>query len=117
MPEEKFSTFKQKKIAKKPRLSSHVIAIIMQRDPEERLPEWEEIAAVSCAVQNIYLSCTLRGLGCYWSSPKFLCESPALLNLPEGQRCLGLVYLGVPKPDLSFDVVKGDVKDKVEWVD
>ena len=51
-------------------LAGAVIAIILHRDPEERIPEWEEIASVAMAVQNMWLSCTAINLGCYWSSPK-----------------------------------------------
>jgi nitroreductase len=36
------------------------------------VPEWEEIAAVSMAVQNMYLTCTANNIGCYWSSPKIV---------------------------------------------
>lgn len=116
IPKEKFSALKHKKLMQKPILSSHVIAISMQRHIDSGLPEWEELAAVACAVQNIYLSCTMRGLGCYWSSPKFLCENPEILSLPEGQKCLGLVYIGIPKEDLTFNVVKGSVEEKTIWV-
>ncbi len=89
-----FSEEKMKKSADKPLLSGAVIAIIMQRDPEARVPEWEEIASVAMAVQNMWLSCTALGLGCYWSTPKAALEANDFLGLGPGQRCLGLFYLG-----------------------
>ncbi|MDB5205810.1 MAG: nitroreductase, partial [Flavisolibacter sp.] len=44
-----------------PLMASHVIALCLKRDPNKKFPEMEEIAAVSCAVQNIYLSVTAYG--------------------------------------------------------
>lgn len=93
-PEEKRSDIKIKKIGEKPLQSSVVIAICMQRDPEERLPEWEEIAAVSAAVQNMWLSSTAYGIGSYWSSPSSITNASDFLALKDGERCLGLFYMG-----------------------
>ena len=45
----KFSEYKFKKLLKKPILSSVVLLICMQRDHNESIPEWEEVAAVSMA--------------------------------------------------------------------
>lgn len=59
------------------------------------VPEWEEIAAVSMAVQNMYLACTANGVGCYWSSPKIVEHLKKSLTLEENQRCLGLFYMGM----------------------
>ncbi|MFQ5448431.1 MAG: nitroreductase family protein, partial [Saprospiraceae bacterium] len=44
-PEEDFSELKFTKAKGKPMKSACVIAVCMKRDPEERVPEWEEIAA------------------------------------------------------------------------
>ncbi|UFH31286.1 nitroreductase family protein [Chryseobacterium sp. C-71] len=58
------------------------------------VPEWEEIAAVSMAVQNMYLTCTANGVGCYWSSPKIVDHLKESLTIEENQKCLGLFYMG-----------------------
>lgn len=58
------------------------------------LPEWEEIAAVSMAVQNMYLTCAANGIGCYWSSPKIVDQLKESLTIEENQKCLGLFYMG-----------------------
>ena len=54
---------KIKKLMYNPTKSAAVIAICMQRDPYESIPEWEEVAAVSMAVQNMWLCCTELGIG------------------------------------------------------
>jgi nitroreductase len=56
--------------------------------------EWEEIAAVSMAVQNMYLTCTANEVGCYWSSPKIVDHLKDSLTIEENQKCLGLFYMG-----------------------
>ncbi|MDR4893179.1 MULTISPECIES: nitroreductase family protein [unclassified Chryseobacterium] len=58
------------------------------------VPEWEEIAATSMAVQNMYLTCTANNIGCYWSSPKIVEELKNSLTIEENQKCLGLFYMG-----------------------
>ncbi len=58
------------------------------------VPEWEEIAAVSMAVQNMYLTCTANNIGCYWSSPKIVDSLQESLTIEENQKCLGFFYMG-----------------------
>ncbi|OVE62796.1 nitroreductase family protein [Chryseobacterium mucoviscidosis] len=58
------------------------------------VPEWEEIAAVSMAVQNMYLTCTANNIGCYWSSPKIVDHLKESLTIEESQKCLGFLYMG-----------------------
>lgn len=109
-----FSEEKYKKNAMKPLLAGAVIAIVMRRDPEARVPEWEEIAAVAMAVQNMWLSCTAIGLGCYFSTPKTVQEASAFFELKPGERCLGLFYLGWHEmPDLEGK--RGAVGEKTLW--
>jgi len=115
-PAESFKEMKYKKTKGKLQKSSHVIALCVERDPTGVLPEWEELAALACAVQNMYLSCTVRGIGCYWSSPKTILDAADFLNLLEGQRCYGLMYLGVPIDGLELNAKRGDVKDKTVWI-
>lgn len=93
-PADLFSEEKMKKNGENPLRSGAVIAIVMQRDPAESVPEFEEIAAVAMAVQNMWLTCTALGLGCYWSTPKAALQANEFLNLNPGERCLGLFYLG-----------------------
>jgi nitroreductase len=114
-PEEKFSQKKYDKTKAKPLQSACVIAICMQRDPEERLPEWEEVAAVACAVQNMWLSCTAYDIGCYWSSPRSIIEANDFLGLKNGERCLGLLYMGYHDlPDLPAQ--RQPIAEKVVWL-
>ena len=112
---DKYSERKYQKRKKNPLKSSHVIAICMQRDSEERIPEWEEIAAVACAVQNMWLSCTALGLGTYWSTPDAILEADDFLGLKEGQRCLGLFYIGKWDATINIQSMRNPIEEKVVW--
>jgi nitroreductase len=90
------------------------IAIIFERDAADRIPEWEEIAAVSMAVQNMWLTATSLGLGAFWSTPEFLPLLNDIFEIQSRQKLLGLFYLGeiaveYPSPG------RGDILAKVEW--
>src|SRR5699024_4257378 len=52
----RFSERKYNKTKEKFLQSSCVIVICMQRDPKERIPEWEEVASTAMAVQNMWLT-------------------------------------------------------------
>jgi nitroreductase len=58
----------------------------------------EEIQAVACAVQNMYLTCTAYGMGGFWSTPKLIYSQQMnqFLELSEKDKCLGLFYIGYP---------------------
>ena len=114
---EKYSEKKFKDLKTKVLKSSHVIAIGMQRDPDEKVPEWEELAAVACAVQNLWLSASAAGLGGYWSSPGYIMDQfSKLVALQEGERCLGFFYLGVPLEDLPLQSERRPIEEKVNWI-
>jgi nitroreductase len=66
----------------------------MVRNTKINLPEWEEIAAVSSAVQNIALTCTAHKIGSYWSTKPVAIDYVAQFGLAENEKSLGLLYLG-----------------------
>ncbi|MFK5974084.1 MAG: nitroreductase [Flavobacteriaceae bacterium] len=108
--------FKIQKLIENPKRAGAIIAICMQRDPNESLPEWEEIAATAMAVQNMWLCCTEMGIGCYWSSPGLVQYMDDFFAMEEGERCLGFFYMGyydgeIPEPE------RRSIGDKVIWMD
>ena len=113
-----FSEAKYQKILNKPRKSAYVVAIIMNRDEQERVPEVEEVCAVSCAVQNMWLACTAYGIGAYWSSggPTFHEEGAEFLALKENEKCLGYFYMGYYEP-VELSSPRGAIEDKITWID
>lgn len=105
---------KVKKLIENPKRAGAVIAICMQRDPNESLPEWEEIAATAMAVQNMWLSCTALGIGCYWSSPGLIKYMDEFFEMKEGEKCLGFFYMGNYDEELP-EGIRSPIADKVEW--
>tara|TARA_B100001146_G_C16201135_1_gene444775 strand:+ start:4698 stop:5258 length:561 start_codon:yes stop_codon:yes gene_type:complete len=111
----KFSKIKQKKIAEKPLQSACVIAICMQRDPNESVPEWEEIAATAMAVQNMWLAATEMGIGAYWSSPGLRNHLNAHVSMGEGEQCLGFFYMGKYDGPLESGTRHTSIEEKTTW--
>lgn len=91
-----FDELKMKKAGEKALQASAILAICVHRSPESHIPAWEETAAVACAVQNLWLSCTALQLAGYWSTPKAIGSMKDFLGLNEVEECLGLFYLGWP---------------------
>lgn len=112
---EKFSERKYEKIKHKFLRSSCVILICMQRDPKERIPEWEETAATAMAVQNMWLTASTLGIGAYWSSPALRNEVGRFVELEAGECCLGFFYMGYYDTELPEGFRK-PLKDKVQWL-
>ena len=119
-PPEKFSEVKLEKYGRRADKVSHVIAIVMRRSDLANLPETEEISAVSCAVQNLWLTLTAipEAVG-YWSTGNLIYteEFAQFLNLNQDERCLGLFYIGMLKKDaIKPSVKKKPIADKTEWI-
>lgn len=100
-PEEQFKESKYEKFRNRAESVSVMIFVSMERDENSRIPEIEEIEAVACAVQNMYLTCTAYGLGAFWSSPKFIYddEFANYLGLKQPAKCLGIFYMGYTDKD------------------
>ncbi len=114
--EEKPKQIKIKKLEENPVKAAAILLICMQRDPQLRIPEWEEIAATAMAVQNIWLSATDLGIGGYWSSPSLIRYMDEFVDLNEGEKCLGLFYLGYSDYPLT-EAQRTPIEEKVEWLD
>lgn len=105
------------KVDKLKRILEHVpvaIAIVLERDVGERIPKWEEIAAVSMAVQNMWLCATAKGLGGFWATPKFLPLIESTLNLQARQKALGFFYVG----EIAMDYPspgRNAIEKKIVW--
>jgi len=101
----------------KPMLSSHIIAIGMKRDEKNSVPEIEEVGAVFCAVENMYLTATAYGVGCYLSTGgvTYFEEAKEFFGLGKNDKLLGFLHLGMPKSNLGEGKRK-PIEDKVRWV-
>lgn len=115
---ENFKEKKLKNLVEYPLMSSHVIVVGMKRTTVISIPEEEEVLAVGCAIENIYLSLTAYGLGGYLStgSVSFLNESKEYFGLAENDKLLGIFFVGYPA-NLSNPLSKRNpVAEKVKWI-
>ena len=117
-PEDKFSGVKYKKTVNNPTKCSHVIAICMHRKADETLPEWEDIAAMAMAVQNLWLAATAKNLGGYWSSPKTAqsTEVTQFLQLDENTKCFGFFYLTKNNDLQAPTSPRTPIEEKITWL-
>tara|TARA_B100000902_G_scaffold208214_1_gene198235 strand:+ start:4428 stop:5012 length:585 start_codon:yes stop_codon:yes gene_type:complete len=106
---------KIKKLKTKFEKSSHIICICMQTN-KDLLPEWEEIAATSMAIQNIWISCVNSNIGGYWSTPKFITKINSFLSLKENEKCLGFFYIGIHNSKSITRNNRDNITEKVEWI-
>jgi nitroreductase len=102
----------------KPLLSSHIVAVCMKRDERKAVREVEEIGAVFCAIQNIYLAATAYGVGGYLSTGgiTYFEESKKLFNLEKDDRLIGFFHMGVPKR-IPSALKRKPLQELMQWVD
>lgn len=112
---EKFLEKKYQKLKSNPRKAAAIILICMQRDSDQRLPEWEELAAVASAVQNMWLTSHAYNIGSYWSSPPLISHMKEFLQMNEGEKCLGLFYMGYYN-EVQAAPKREDIAQKVQWI-
>jgi nitroreductase len=101
----------------KPLEASHIIAVGMKRDEGNRLPEWEELGAVFCAVQNMYLTATAYGAGCYLSTGGITNfeEAKSFFGLGAEDKLCGFMFVGMPKGNVP-DGRRKPINEKVKWI-
>lgn len=114
-PVHQFLQKKYDSILEKAIQSSCIIALNAQLHPD-KLPEWEEIASLACAVQNMALTAEAFEVGAYWSSPGMIVELKDYLNLGEQEKCFGLFYMGYhnEKPRTA---ARTPIDNKIKWID
>ena len=59
----------------------------------------EDLMAAACAAYVVLLGAHARGLAGYWRTPAVLPtpEGRAAMGIPDGERPIGLLYLGTPR--------------------
>jgi len=101
---------------------SCMIAVVMRRQSgPRRFPEWEEAAAVACAVQNMHIQSTrFKQLACYWSSwhdaARDCVEMKRFLDMGDEDKCMGFFIVAQAKnPDFQVRRTRDPSLMDVEW--
>jgi nitroreductase len=115
---EKFTEAKYNKLKEDYLKASHVIAICYKKDPDSRIPEIEEVAAVACAVQNFALTLHAYGYGGYWTTGGITYYESAKLffNLTGQDKLMGFYLCGVPAYSPPA-IPRKPIEEKTTWVD
>lgn len=111
----KFKQGTYEKLQANPLRCSHVVAIGLKR--HDNVPEMEEIASLGCAMENVYLSMAVHGVGGYWSTGgvTYYPGSQQLFGLGENDKLMGFLSMGIIKTP-SPDRTPGDFSAKLTWI-
>jgi len=114
-------TFKEERykgLQTKPFQSACIIVVGMKRDEKQSVPEVEELGAVFCAVENLYLSTVAHGLAGYLSTGgvTYFEQAKSLFGLGPADRLIGFFHLGVPK-EWPKDWDRKPVDAVTQWVE
>jgi nitroreductase len=96
---------------------SHIIAVYMKRGSNPNIPVLEEIAATSCAVQNVLLGAEAKGISVLWSTGGMTLK-PAMkqyFELGEEDAVLGLLYMGYSSEGSKPGQRNTPLEQKVQW--
>lgn len=113
-PAEKYNETTEANMGKKATQSNVAIAIIVNYTGG--LPDWEELAATACAVQNMWLAAHSLQIGGYWASPGLINHLGPFLGLEENQQCVGIFYMGHHNAE-AREPVRSPIEEKIRWED
>lgn len=97
--------------------ASHLIIAIMKRGENPKIPQLEEIAATSAAIENILLGASALDIASFWSTGG-MTHSLAFkehLQLGEHDHVMGLVYLGYTDEPAKEGKRNTPLADKISW--
>ena len=105
------------KLQQNPLKASHIIAVGMARTTTKNIPEIEDIIAVACAIQNIYLSVNAYGLGGYLTTGgiTYKHKARAFFNLDADDKLLGFFYIGHIAVS-SAPAKRLPLEERVNWI-
>jgi len=112
-----FDLEKFERIRTKMDTCSHVISIGLKRN--NVIPEYEEISAVACAVQNMWILASAYKVGCYWSSlgADMFEEIKTYFDLEEKDKLMGFLFIGKYKLEKWPITRRDNIKDKTKWIE
>lgn len=115
---EDFNQVRYDRLRNRPLKASHVIGIGMKRGDNPKVPEIEEVCAVACAVQNMWLTAHSLGLASYWStgSKAFSPEMKEFFGLEGEDKSLGLFYIGKSGKSHPEGRRLTSIEAKTSWV-
>jgi nitroreductase len=96
---------------------SHIIVAVMKRGDLAKIPPFEEIAATSCAIQNMLLGATALNIASFWSTGG-MAVKPVLkefLGFGEDDLVMGILYFGYAD-EYPEGQRNTEIEEKITWV-
>jgi nitroreductase len=114
---DKFTTAKYKGIIENGEKISHLVLVYMKRQPAQKIPLIEEIAAVAAAVEHILLGAEALDIASLWSTGGMTHHESMkkMLELADDDLVMGLLYLGYsdePAPEGKRNI---PLSEKITW--
>jgi nitroreductase len=117
-PEDKRQQATYDKLLHNGDMASHLLVAVMKRGTNVKIPQLEEIAAASAAIQNVLLGATALGIASFWSTGG-MTHTHALkehLGFGADDLVMGLVFLGYSDEPAADGVRKLPLEEKVKWL-
>ena len=117
-PEEKRQQTTYEKLLHNVDNASHLLITVMKRGENVKIPQLEEVAATSAAIQNILLGATVLGISSFWSTGG-MTHSHALkdfLHLGPDDIIMGLIFLGYAEEPAKEGIRNIAISEKVKWL-
>jgi nitroreductase len=96
---------------------SHIIIAVMKRGDLPKIPAIEEIAATSCAIQNLLLGATALNIASFWSTGGMAHKAvfKEFFQFDEDDHVMGILYFGY-----ADEYPEGKrmipLEEKIKWV-
>ena len=118
-PPEKFSESSFLKIKHRGDLASHLIVAYMKRGNNIKIPRLEELCAVSCAIQNIWLLASSMQIGMYWGTGGMVHHScmKDYFSLEAEDEIMGFLFLGNTDEEWPQGRRLIPLTEKIKWID
>lgn len=116
-PEDKRQEATREKLLHNVDLASHLVIAVMKRGDKPNIPQLEEIAATSAAIEHVLLGAATLGIASFWSSGG-MTHKHALkdfLNLGAEDMVMGLIYFGYTDEPAKEGVRSIPMSEKVQW--
>ena len=110
-------TAKKKKFRRRLQEAAALVLVTYVRSRDDDLLDREDYAATACAIQNLQLAATGRGLVCLWSTSGVFKHDVVrhFAGWNEDEELVGAVFIGRPKGELQGRRTKS-VEDIARWL-
>jgi nitroreductase len=114
---DKFTTAKYQGIIQNGEKISHLILVYMKRQPTQKIPLIEEIAATAAAVEHILLGAHALGIATLWSTGGMTHHESMknMLGLADDDLVMGLLYLGYTDETTTDGKRNIPLSEKTTW--